>query len=118
MEADQAGAVTGGYIVRMDGYLANDPSHPSGDPKHDLKCGKFTYWVGERMNTRNPSSSDAAIAALIDDLITTAADPATISILPAGTFWVAPGQMNVFKNADKGPMLWKANPVPFAGCQS
>jgi ABC-type phosphate transport system substrate-binding protein len=118
MEADQAGAVTGGYIVRMDGYLSNDPSHSSGDPKHDLKCGKFVYWVGERMNTRNPSSSDAAIAALIDDLITTAADPATIGILPAGQFWVAPGQMNVFKNADKGPMLWKPNPVPFSGCQS
>jgi hypothetical protein len=70
------------------------------------------------MNTRNPSSSDAAVAALVNDLITTAADPATIGILPAGNFWVAPSQMNVFKNADKGPIIWKPVPVPFSGCQS
>jgi hypothetical protein len=118
MEADQAALVTGGTVVRMDGYLSNDPTHASGDPKHDLKCGKFVYWSGERMNTRNPSSSDAAVAALVNDLITTAADPATIGILPAGNFWVAPSQMNVFKNADKGPLIWKPVPVPFSGCQS
>jgi hypothetical protein len=76
------------------------------------------YWVGERMNTRNPSSSDASVAALINDLITTSAAPATINILPAGAFWAAPGSMNVFKNADKGPMFWKPNPVPFSGCTS
>jgi hypothetical protein len=117
MEADQAAAVTGGHVVRLDGYLSNDPGHASGDAKHDLKCGKFVYWSGERMNTRNPASSDAAVAALINDVITNAADPATIGILPAGNFWVAPGQMNVFKNADKGPLTWKPNPVPFTGCQ-
>lgn len=118
MEGDQASLVTGGYIVKMDGFLSYDPSLPLADRKRDLLCGKFTYWVGERMNTRNPSSADADTATLIADLISTAAAPATIGILPAGAFWAAPSEMNVFKNADKGPMIWKSAPVPYSGCNS
>jgi ABC-type phosphate transport system substrate-binding protein len=127
MEADQAqaavDAVTTGsqpdaYIVRMNGYLANDPTHPSGDAKHDLKCGRWQYWVGERMNTRNPSSADPTTQTVIADYIAMASAPSTIGILPAGAFWTAPGDMNVFKNADAGPVNPKALPVPFSGCQN
>jgi ABC-type phosphate transport system substrate-binding protein len=117
MEADQAFAaanpavgVSRAYEVRMDGFKAYDPT--LADPKENLKCGKWKYWVGERTYTRNPSSSDPNVAALISAIISTSADPATISILPSGTFWTAPGQMNVQKNADKGPVNFKALPQP------
>jgi ABC-type phosphate transport system substrate-binding protein len=125
MEADQAqvavDTVTTGpqpdaYIVRMNGYLAKDPTHPSGDSKHDLKCGKFLYWVGERLNTRNPSSADPATQTLIADFINVALTPSTIDILPAGQFWEAPTRMNVSKNADAGPKAAKSLPLPFNGC--
>jgi hypothetical protein len=116
MEGDQAALVTGGSIVKLDGYRSHDPSLPIADRKKDLLCGKFVYWVGERMNTRNPSSADLDTATLISDLISTSADAATIGILPAGAFWAAPGSMNVFKNADKGPINFKSAPVPYGGC--
>ena len=113
MEADQADlaanptvGVSKAYEVKMDGFKARDLT--LADPKENLKCGKWKYWVGERMNTRNPSSSDANVAGLISTIITTASDPFTIGILPAGQFWAAPGQMNVQKNADKGPVLFKS----------
>lgn len=117
MEADQAFdaanptvGVSKAYEVKMDGFKAYDPT--LADPKENLKCGKWKYWVGERMNTRNPSSSDPATAALISATIAMASDPATIGILPAGTFWTAPSQMNVQKNADKGPVNFKSVPLP------
>lgn len=115
MEADQAAAAValgGMYITRLNGYLSNDPS--LSDPKENLKCGKFQYWVGERINTRNPSSTDPTTQQLISDFIASAQDPNTISIVPAGAFWVAPSQMNVFKNADAGPINFKALPEPSA----
>ncbi len=118
MEADQADAIANPlppavsqvYEVRMDGFKARD--NFLADPKENLKCGKWKYWVGERMNTRNPSSADPSTAALIADVIANASDPATINILPSGAFWTAPGQMNVFKNADRGPVNFKALPQP------
>ena len=118
MEADQAFSlvdspavgVSKGYEVRMDGFKARDLS--LANPKENLVCGKWKYWVGERINTRNPASADPATNTLILDLIANASDPATISILPAGAFWTAPGTMNVFKNADKGPVNFKTTPLP------
>ena len=119
MEADQAFAaanptvgVSLAYEVKMDGFKAYDPT--LADPKENLKCGKWKYWVGERMNTRNPSSSDPSVAALISATIAMASDPATIGILPAGQFWAAPSQLNVQKNADRGPVNFKAVPQPSA----
>jgi hypothetical protein len=116
MEGDQASLMTGGYIVPLDGFLSYDPSLPIADRKRDLFCGKFTYWVAGQMLTRNVSSPDADTARLIQDLIYTSTNPPTIDILPAGAFWAAPGSMNVFKNADKGPILLKSLPMPYAGC--
>lgn len=118
MEADQAFTlvdspavgVAKGYEVRMDGFKARDLN--LANPKRNLVCGDWKYWVGERINTRNPASADPTTNTLILDLIANASDPATISILPAGAFWTAPGTMNVFKNADKGPVFFKAAPGP------
>ena len=118
MEADQASVlvdspavgVAKGYEVRMDGFKARDLA--LANPKENLVCGKWKYWVGERINTRNPASADAATNTLILDLIANASDPNTINILPAGAFWTAPGTMNVFKNADKGPVNFKTTPLP------
>lgn len=114
MEADQAFeaanpsvGVSKAYEVKMDGFKARDLALVP-DQKENLKCGKWKYWVGERMNTRNPSSSDANVAGLISALVTTSSDPATIGILPAGLFWTAPSQMNVQKNSDRGPVLFKS----------
>jgi hypothetical protein len=118
MEADQAFTlvdspavgVAKGYEVRMDGFKARDLA--LANPKRNLVCGDWKYWVGERINTRNPASQDPATNTLIADLIASASDPNTITILPAGAFWTAPGSMNVFKNADKGPVNFKPAPGP------
>lgn len=119
MEADQASVlvdsppvgIAKGYEVRMDGFKARDLALGA-NSKRNLVCGDWKYWVGERINTRNPASADPATNTLILNLIANASDPATISILPAGAFWTAPSTMNVFKNADKGPVSFKTPPLP------
>lgn len=118
MEADQAFTlvdspaigIAKGYEVRMDGFKARDLA--LANPKRNLVCGDWKYWVGERINTRNPASADPATNTLILDLIADASNPSTIGILPAGAFWTAPSTMNVFKNADKGPVNFKPAPGP------
>ena len=112
METEQATilANTGnGRIVRLNGYRSNDPAGATvADKKKDLRCGRHLYWVGIRYNTRNPSSGDASRASLISQYIANASAPGTISLLPAGEFWEAPSAMHVSKNADPGPINWKA----------
>ena len=68
MDADQVVSFNPGgandglaYVVRVDGGLANDPSLT--DPKRDLKCGKYAYWAGWRLNRRT-TSEGAAVDAL------------------------------------------------------
>jgi ABC-type phosphate transport system substrate-binding protein len=116
MEADQAAdlvAAGGGRIVRVNGYRANDPAGATvAEKKKDLRCGRHLYWVGERFNTRNPSSADASTANLISQYIANASSPGTIALVPAGNFWDSPASMFVSKNADPGPIAWKTGAHP------
>ena len=68
MDSDQvvsfnaAGANAGlAYTVRVDGGLAHDPSLV-GNQKRDLKCGKYAYWAGWRLNRR--TTSEGAVSML------------------------------------------------------
>ena len=116
MDADQVvsfnpgGANAGlAYVVRIDGGLANDPS--LADPKRDLKCGKFAYWAGWRLNRRT-TSEGAAIDQLAADYVTNAGLQATIAVIPTGAYWASDEEMAVSKNVDKGPLNWKAGNHP------
>ena len=116
MDADQVttfltgGANAGlGYAVPVDGALANNPSLT--DPKRDLKCGKWAYWAGERLNRRTTSEGadvDTLAAAFVSD----ASSAATIALIPQGAYWTAFSDMVVSKNADKGPLIWKTGAHP------
>jgi hypothetical protein len=92
------------YVVRIDGGLAHDPSLT--DPKRDLKCGKYAYWAGWRLN-RRVAGEGAAIDALAQAYVDNASSQATISIIPTGAYWASDEEMAVFKNVDKGPLVWK-----------
>ncbi len=116
MDSDQVtryltgGAAVGlAYVVPMDGGLANNPVLP--DRKRDLKCGKYAYWAGERLNRRSTSEGsdiDALQAAFVAD----ASSAATIALIPQGVYWTAFSDMVVSKNSDKGPLIWTAGAHP------
>jgi hypothetical protein len=117
MDADQVvsfnpgGANAGlGYTVRLDGGLAYDAALV-GNEKRDLKCGKYAYWAGWRLNRRT-TSEGAAIDALAQAYVDNASAQATISIIPTGAFWASDEEMAVSKNVDKGPLIWKAGAHP------
>ena len=121
MEADQAAiaALTGPggrpqnlYVVRLGGARANDVT--KAEPRADIICGRHLYWSNENMWKRPAPAAgiDATTQQLIDDYFTTASATATVAALPAGAFWVDEATMNVSKNADAGPILWKALPLP------
>lgn len=97
------------YQIRIDGGLANDPSLT--DPKRDLKCGKYPYWAGWRLNRRT-TSEGADIDALAQAYVDNAGLQTTIGIIPTGAFWASDEEMAVFKNVDKGPIAWKAGNHP------
>lgn len=112
METDQAMTQVvqqnKGRIVRLNGYRSNNPAGATtAEKKKDLRCGRHLYWVGNRYNTRNPSSGDSSLASLIGQYISNAQAPATINLLPAGEFWESPANMKVSKAADPGPISWK-----------
>ena len=116
MDADQVvsfnvgGANAGlAYVVRIDGGLASDTSLT--DPKRDLKCGKFPYWSALRLNRRT-ASEGAEIDALSQAFVDNTGLQATIGIIPTGFYWASDEEMAVFKNADRGPILWKAGNHP------
>jgi hypothetical protein len=116
MDADQVvsfnvgGANAGlGYVIRIDGGLAHDPSLT--DKKRDLKCGKFPYWSALRLNRRT-TSEGAAVDALSQAFVDNTGLQATIGIIPTGVYWASDEEMAVFKNADRGPILWKAGNHP------
>lgn len=128
MEADQAHQLAttanpgrtqpGGYITRLDGYLALDTQYGALGTlaaKNDLVCGLYQFWVGERFNTRIPASPDASVVNLIDAYRTSASAASTIDIVPAGDWWTAPGDMNVTKTDDRGPLTFKTSP-PYGNC--
>lgn len=97
------------YAVRVDGALAHDPSLT--DPKRDLKCGKYAYWAGWRLN-RRASGEGAAIDALAQAYVDNASAQATISIIPTGAYWASDEEMFVSKNVDKGPLIFKTGAHP------
>jgi hypothetical protein len=68
------------------------------------------------MNVRNYADAGitAAMSALNTDFITSSSTAGTIALLPAGQFWVASSDMYVTKNADAGPIIWKAGAHPCA----
>ncbi len=98
------------YTIRLDGGLAHDPSLV-GNEKRDLKCGKYAYWAGWRLNRRT-TSEGAAIDALAQAYVDNAAAQATIGIIPTGAYWASDEEMAVSKNVDKGPLIWKAGAHP------
>ena len=97
------------YAVRIDGGLAYDPSLAS--PKRDLKCGKYPYWAGWRLNRRT-SSEGPDVDALAQAYVDNAGLQVTISVIPTGTYWASDEEMAVSKNVDKGPLIWKAGNHP------
>lgn len=99
-----------GYTVRLDGGLAHDPALV-GNEKRDLRCGKYAYWAGWRLNRRT-TSEGAAIDALAQAYVDNASAQATISIIPTGAYWASDEEMFVTKNVDKGPLIWKAGAHP------
>jgi len=112
LDSDQAAVSSPAYPVALAGFLANDTSLT--DAKRNIKCGLYLYWAGERMNVRNFADPGitAAITALGSAFITDASTAASIALLPAGAFWVASSDMFVLKNADGGPVIWKAGAHP------
>jgi hypothetical protein len=97
------------YAVRIDGGLANDPALT--DPKRDLKCGKYAYWAGWRLNRRT-TSEGADIDALMAAYVTNAGLQTTIAIIPTGAYWASDEEMFVSKSVDKGPLSWKSGAHP------
>lgn len=98
------------YAIRVDGGLAHDPALV-GNEKRDLKCGKYAYWAGWRLNRRT-TSEGAAIDALAQAYVTNAGASGTISIIPTGAYWASDEEMAVSKNSDRGPLNWKAGNHP------
>jgi len=102
-----------GYAVKVDGTLAKDAS--KSDPRVDLKCGRYAYWTNERLNRRS-TSEGADIDAVMTKFVADASTSATISSIGSvGTYWLAPSDMFVAKNADLGPINWKSGAHP--GCR-
>jgi hypothetical protein len=131
MEAEQAATVnpSAGYVVAVDGgkALRNDSfnSHVppaeeaayAGNEKENVRCGKFQYWVFEAFNTRNVPAAPLAEQTLISAFLNQAQSPNIINNLPnVGRYWVSPLEMHVTKNADKGPVNWKANVTGVPAC--
>jgi len=114
VDADVSVATAPAYPVQLNGFFANDTSLT--DPKQNVRCGKYLYWAGERLNTRNYADPGitADITALANDFITDTSTASTIALLPAGAFWVAGTDMYVTKNADAGPISWKPGAHPCA----
>jgi ABC-type phosphate transport system substrate-binding protein len=131
MEAEQAATVSpaAGYVVAVDGgkALRNDSFNGHvppveeavyvGNEKENVRCGKQQYWVFEAFNTRNVPPASANEQILINAFLTQAESPSVINNLPnVGRYWVSPAEMHVTKNADKGPVNWKANVTGAPAC--
>lgn len=112
---DADAVVPNAYDPKLEGFRARDLS--LSEPRANVMNGFYRFWVGWRLNQR-PAGSPGISAgqdALMSAFVTQAQSPATIAALPsAGDFWVAPSQMCVQKNNDRGPIAWKS-PIP-AGC--
>jgi ABC-type phosphate transport system substrate-binding protein len=107
-------SVPNGYEIKLNGLYANDPSLP--DPRLNVKCGKYLYWTGERLNVRAAADPDISSDqnTLIQAFIADASNPATISMIQAGNTWVPTSEMHVYKNVDAGPVLFYPGAHPCA----
>jgi len=106
--------VPNGYEIKLNGLYPNDPS--LSDPKRNVKCGKYLYWTGERLNVRAAADPDISSdqSAMVQAFIADASSPATIAMMPAGNSWVATSDMYVFKSADAGPVSFYSGAHPCA----
>jgi hypothetical protein len=95
-----------GYSIGIDGHKAYDPSLT--DKKRDLKCGRYPYWAGWRLNRRVGGEPDNNINTLAAAFVTDAGLQNTISLIPTGAYWASDEEMFVSKNQDRGPLLYKA----------
>jgi hypothetical protein len=133
MEADQASTVNpaAGTVVSVDGGKArrNDTNNGqvppaseaiyAGNEKENVRCGKLEYFSFEAFNTRNVPAPTQNETTLINAFLTRADDPNIINALPGtGDYWLAASDLFVFKNADKGPVLWKTTGLPAQKCLS
>lgn len=133
MEADQAATVNSafGTVVSVDGGKArrNDTNNGlvppaseaiyAGNEKENVRCGKLEYFSFEAFNTRNVPAATANETTLINAFLARADDPTIIDALPGtGDYWLAASDLFVFKNADKGPVLWKTTGLPAQKCLS
>jgi len=133
MEAEQAATVNPatGYVVAVDGGKARRhdlfngaediaaEAIYDGNEKENTRCGKLQYWTAQSVNTRNvpPASPNEQI--LISAFVFQSQSPDIINNLPnTGRYWLSPAEMHVFKNADKGPVLWKTNVTGVPPCLS
>ena len=99
------------YEVRLDGGLAYDAA--ATDKKRDLKCGRYSYWVGWRLNRRSGGEDGGGpIDQLMQAYVDNASLAATVSVIPTGAYWASLEEMVVNKNQDKGPLIWKAGDHP------
>ena len=93
------------YMVALEGYKPRDGA--LADPKQNLKCGRYPYWATWRLNRRTAdlgTASDTLAQAFIAD----ASLASVVSVIPTGAYWASDEEMAVFKNADRGPITWKA----------
>ena len=106
--------VPNGYEIKLNGLYSNDPS--LSDPKRNVKCGKYLYWAGQRLNVRAAAdpdiSPDQSAAAQV--FIADASNPATIAMMSGGNTWVATTEMYVSKNTDTGPVTFYPGAHPCA----
>ncbi len=110
---DNKPGIPGGYDVALNGLHANDPSLPGGNSKLNIVCGKYYYWVGWRLNSHVNLATfpgvTPSMVALKNAFVTAASNTGV------NDFWVKPDEMHVFKNEDKGPIIWKEAHVHPAG---
>ncbi len=85
-----------GYDVAIDGLHAYDPTLP--DPRLNVICGKYPFWANLRFTSIYPNFF-----------------PLLLSETTVNEVWVKHDEMHVFKNTDKGPIIWKTAHVHPAG---
>jgi len=107
----EAGGANAGlaYQIAIDGGRAYDST--LADPKQDLKCGRYAFWANLRLY-RRVAGEGAAVDAVAQAFITNAGLQSTIQQIPSGRFWASDEELAVFKNTDRGPLLWKAGNHP------
>ncbi|MBX3304364.1 MAG: substrate-binding domain-containing protein [Nitrospira sp.] len=92
------------YIIKVNGASAHDVT--KSDPKVDFKSGRYPLWGNVRL-FRRAAGEGAATDALAQAFVAAAGSKTTIDNSGGGRFWSAAVDLKVFKNSDRGPLLWK-----------